>query len=454
MGQEENKTDFPLGILILSIINVVVLSLSHNYRITVLVIAALGFFCLCLLLVNTRLVLPLMLFYLPWATILKMAPGSFSLFSLVCVALLGLMVIRLKKNLNLNALVAGLLLVSFLVLLNISRVEAFQTSQARFVIVLLMLTVYMSVEDNYPDFRTSALFYASGIITACIMAYFLLSSSAMQQFIVVTEYRNINVTRLAGFNNDPNYFSAQVMMAVACLLILVNNTGSLFRKIILFAMIGTLLFFGLTSVSKMFLFSIVAMIMIWIFTTFAARRNLSHKISVIVLTLLLLSVATSSQLFSGIIDEYLARFYQISDINTLTTGRSQLQSIYVSYISSHPDVLLFGVGLTEKFAPGSNNNVHNTFIEFIYKLGLTGTLLFWLWYAGVYRQSVSPVKMSFQNRLQFLIPLLALVMPWFALDMISGDEFCYNLVLIIVAINYLKSLESPQMTMPVSQTLD
>jgi len=101
-------------------------------------------------------------------------------------------------------------------------------------------------------------------------------------------------------------------------------------------------------------------------------------------------------------------------------------------------VLLCGVGFTLKYPVGVLNNVHNTPIDFIYRLGVVGTALFVTWFISIFKQASLKVKMLFEKKLQFLIVLLGLFMPWMALDVLGGDEFFYYLTLLIFASNYLK----------------
>ncbi|MEN6391101.1 MAG: hypothetical protein ABFD04_11850, partial [Syntrophomonas sp.] len=425
-------------ILILCALDAAAVALGHNFYLTPVVLIALLLFMGSMLLNETKLILPLMLFFLPFATIMKVSPGSNSFFSLVSLLILARLVIKSRKLNNLNALVAGLLFMAMIILTSVGRAEALPNAFIRFCMVLTMLTWFISDKENYPDFEVCTIFYSAGMLLASTMAYFLLASPGMQRFITVTNYANLKVTRLAGFNPDPNYFAMQVLLAVVCLFILSNHTRSNLRKLLQFAAIGCLLFFGFTSVSKMFLISLVMIVLVWFIGMLTSRNDVSQKATVILLCAALVTVIVSTQMFSDMIDEYLKRFAQITNVSSLTTGRSDLQTFYVKYILNNIDVLLCGVGFGLKYPVGALNNVHNTPIDFIYRLGVVGTTLFITWFMSIFKQASLKVKMRFDKKLQFLIVLLGLFMPWMALDVLGGDEFFYYLTLLIFASNYLK----------------
>lgn len=432
-------------ILILIAFDAAAVALGHNFYLTPVVVAGLLFFIGMIAFNDIKLILPLMLFYLPWATIMKLSPGTFSFFSLVSIIILARLVIKSRKLNNLNAMVAGLLLIGMMILTSVARAEAMPTSFIRFGMVLLMLTWYISDKENYPDFEVCTIFYSAGMLLASGMAYLLLASPGMQRFISVMNYANIKVTRLAGFNQDPNYFAMQVLLAVVCLFILSNHTRSTLKKVIQFSAIGCLLFFGLTSVSKMFLISLVMIGLVWFIGMLTSRNDVSQKVTVILLCAALATVIVSTQLFSDMIDEYLKRFAEITNVSSLTTGRSDLQAFYINYILNNIDVLLCGVGFILKYPAGVPNNVHNTPIDFIYRLGIIGTALFVTWYINIFKQASLKIKMLFEKKLQFLIVLLGLFLPWMALDVLGGDEFFYYLTLLIFASNYLKSQQNTQL---------
>ncbi|MEN6350850.1 MAG: hypothetical protein ABFD08_15820 [Syntrophomonas sp.] len=425
-------------ILILSALDAIAVALGHNFYLTPVVIVGLLLFIGIIAVNDIKLILPLMLFFLPWATIMKVNPGTFSFFSLVSILILTRLVIKSRKLNNLNAMVAGLLLIAMIVLTSVARAEAIPTAFIRFSMVLLMLTWYISDKDNYPDFEVCTLFYSAGMLLASGTAYLLLASPGMQRFINITNYANLKVTRLAGFNPDPNYFAMQVLLAVVCLFVLSNHTRSNLIKMLQFAAIGCLLFFGFTTVSKMFLISLIMIGLVWFIGMLTSRNDFSQKATVILLVAALLTVIVSTQMFSDMIDEYLKRFAQVTNVSSLTTGRSDLQTFYIKYIFKNIDVLLCGVGFGLKYPVGALNNVHNTPIDFIYRMGVIGTILFITWFLSIFKQASLKVKMLFEKKLQFLIVLLGLFMPWMALDVLGGDEFFYYLTLLIFAYNYLK----------------
>lgn len=60
----------------------------------------------------------------------------------------------------------------------------------------------------------------------------------------------------------------------------------------------------------------------------------------------------------------------------LTTGRMDLNEEFLSYIWGNTKVLFFGAGIAADRIAGVWNNVHNFYIDYLYKFGIIGGLVF------------------------------------------------------------------------------
>ena len=86
-----------------------------------------------------------------------------------------------------------------------------------------------------------------------------------------------------------------------------------------------------------------------------------------------LAVILSDTLFATT----LYRLTSASSVRELTTGRSILLEMYGREIISSPDILLFGNGMSAQLL---KKGTHNLFLEIQYYVGLTGLILYLLYF--------------------------------------------------------------------------
>jgi hypothetical protein len=247
--------------------------------------------------------------------------------------------------------------------------------------------------------------------------------------------------RLSAFYGDPNYFSAQMLISIAGLLIILTTVKN--KKLILpiIILITALCYCGMQSVSKMFIISLVLILLIWIFNMLASRIGLWYKMGIFITIAAIVIIVMIENLFAKQIDYYLYRFGRVTDSTSFTTGRVELWKIYIDYLLANPDKLFFGIGASENQIINICKTIasHNTVIQTIYQLGLAGTTIFLLWWKSVYDTLMTKPVSYLSGFINMVIMFLAIFLPWFALEMLYFREYFYFVALLFLLKEYLAS---------------
>ena len=144
-------------------------------------------------------------------------------------------------------------------------------------------------------------------------------------------------------------------------------------------------------------------------------------------------------LFSEEIDMYMVRFGMISNVSSLTTGRSDIFENYLCFFYNNPLMLLFGQGYTDILYNAVNYRAsHNTIIQFIYQFGIIGTYVLILWIINLSKNFKEKIK----NRTFIYVGLLVTAFvgfftSWLALDMLYFDDFFYFIILFFLLKAYI-----------------
>lgn len=95
----------------------------------------------------------------------------------------------------------------------------------------------------------------------------------------------------------------------------------------------------------------------------------------------------------------------------LTTGRMDLNEEFLSYIWGNTKVLFFGAGIAADRIAGVWNNVHNFYIDYLYKFGIIGGLVFLFTLCSCF----APIsnKISARDDLVKLLPLASMLIVYF-----------------------------------------
>lgn len=429
IGREKN-----IVLLSLTLINVTLLSISHAYNNKVLILSALLMFSIILVFSKESKFLPLMLFYLPWSPLLKMSPGTFTWFTLVTPLFFIVMMFRNKKiKISKSPLIVVLFFITYTLFVKLINDFSIGTSYIYFIFLLFFIPIYVVNFWRSISYIICVLYMVLGVLSACVASTLLIDNPQMSSFISVYEWEAAGLTRFSGFYGDANFYSAQIVIAIVGILTLLVKTVK--KRVVFLQIVAilALILFGLLSVSKMFLLSTGTLIFIGVISFLFQKNRISNKFFVVTIILIIGLYILYSGLFSNEIKQYTFRFTH----GSLTTGRADLQEMYIDYLFSHPVKLFLGVGITDVFV--NSRASHNTFLQIIWQIGLCGILLLVLWI----RITFSPIKLrimeiSERSLFIFLLPV-AYMLPWIALDYLFFDEFFYYMLFTILGMKYLRS---------------
>ncbi|MGA6841335.1 hypothetical protein [Priestia megaterium] len=428
------KKEKNLALLILSLVNVTLLSVSHAYGSSILISSSLLLFSVILIFSKESKFLPIMLFYLPWSPLLKISPGSFTFFTLAIPLFFVVTILKNKKlKVNKAPLIIVLFFIAYTLLVKLINNFPVETSYVYFIFLLFFIPIYIVNFWDSISYKVCVLYMTVGILSACIASGLLIDNPQMAGFINVLTRESVGLTRLSGFYGDANFYSAQIIIAIVGILTLISKERK--KSIIILQLISilSLISFGVLSVSKMFLLSTLSIISFWIISFIFQRSKVTNKFLVIAFISIIVISILYTNIFSTEIEQYIYRFTH----GSLTTGRSELQEMYINHILENADKLLFGVGISNVFINGRAS--HSTFVQIIWQIGLVGVLLLFLWI----KLTLAPMKlkvMEFSRQSLIIILLIvAYILPWFALDYLFFDEFFYYMLFVALGVKFLKN---------------
>ncbi|WP_454861526.1 hypothetical protein [Peribacillus frigoritolerans] len=428
-------------LLILALVSVLTLSIGHAYNNQILILGSLLLFMGVTLISHKKYFLPIMLFYLPWSPVLKTNPDTFTFFTLVvpCVFLLIILSGFKKRMYKKEYIFLPFFFIAYTLIFKMLNGLSIDMSYLFFIMMLFFIPIYISRYSKEIDFETCVLYLTAGVLSACIAAKILMKFPHMLEYIDVYEWEKIGLTRLSGFYGDSNFYSATILVAIGSLLIVMYKTR--YKSLIAIQIISimALLYYGMLSVSKMFILCIAGIFIIWVISFVLEKRNFSYKIGMALTILFVLVITGASNLFSEQLDDYLLRFGMVKDTQSLTTGRSELFDMYINYLFSSVDNLLFGIGLSMEFV--NSKSSHNTLIQIIYQVGVFGSIFLIVWWGMVYSTFSNKVKLGTVGKYYILIIIIAFFLPWLSLDVLFFDEFFYVTLLAILARNYLTTVQ-------------
>lgn len=174
--------------------------------------------------------------------------------------------------------------------------------------------------------------------------------------------------RFNGLFRDPNYYMALLIVALALLINLRFKNEMEQAPFITLSIIFSA--FGLLTYSKTFLILIVAVYIVYVLLLIGKRKYL-FAFSLIVMTGVV--VWLTLQIDGSPLQIIVHRFSMATNLDDLTTGRSDLYIRYIRAINESASSFFFGYGLDAEFLGLSP---HNLYLEILYYLGLGGLLLF------------------------------------------------------------------------------
>lgn len=312
----------------------------------------------------------------------------------------------------------------------------------------VFLAAILSIKEKI-DVELTAIIFSFSIFLTCIggllVNYF--PYFGRIEVIDITEAIQMqSFARFIGLDNDPNFFSFNVMMAITFIGLLFSYETKQFTKRLYLLLIIILSIFGFLSLSSTYAF--VWLIYMICFTMLAnnGKINIKYPLALIIVggIIMLLFPSILDFLNSGYdsrFDRAYSRAQSENFLSGFTSGRSDIWFFYLSQWLETPLSFLFGMGVMAR----EEVTAHNTLIRFIYMFGFVGTLSFIF---TIYRFT-KKVKMdlSLKTSLINYLPILIFIIFTTMLDMFRGNSIMFFIPYIILLIyikNYTGSSFNPK----------
>ncbi|MBQ8752279.1 MAG: hypothetical protein IJZ13_04160 [Clostridia bacterium] len=379
--------------------------------------------------------LPVLLFFLPWSTVLKLAPDTVSFYTITTVAICAVYLLKNGCRLSVYSLVATLLLLFMTLLSKTMDGSGVALSYLMFFYLLVCFPSVTRELESGVDLRLLTLFFSVGSVTAALSARAVMGVDTIARYIDV--YHWSEVTRYAGYYGDPNFYAAHISAAISGLLLLILYEKKPGDLLLYAALVLLLLYCGLLSASKTFVLTLAVVMALWLLRVLTVRRRGRFKAAVLVSIAVIVLFVGISGLFSDAWRVILFRFGQTTDLSSLTTGRIERWSAYLQLLATDVKVLFLGKGFTAVTWDGTA--AHNTVLQTLFQFGILGSapLIGWLL---CYVRGICPREKAKTARFPTLLLLVGACLPWMALDMLFFDEFFLITLYVAAGARYVACL--------------
>lgn len=315
-------------------------------------------------------VLCLMLLLFPFAEVFKIPIVATSLFTIFEIILVALWIFY-EKKIRVRSFTC-----IFLFLVYCTCVSAFSGNIDIVDLIKLfmnMMLIYIFIESYKPEyFHRYVMHYEFGLTIASIIGLFKTSISGFEAMYSDLNYQWINGSRVLRFSatfSDPNYYTIAIIVALG--LVIVYNESSEKRSKCITVFGIALFIFGCMTYSKSYYLMLGALAIIFLFILL--RQGKIGRIMFVTLAVAIL-ISTGVLSNNEVIQTALSRFdgVSMSDSSSLTTGRSDIWSGYMSYILSNLRITLLGNGIGAPYYLGGAT--HNMYIEIWYYVGIIGLI--------------------------------------------------------------------------------
>ena len=363
--------------------------------------------------------LPLLLFFLPWSQLMRTSQQSFSFYTFGLVLICFVSILKKRFSFKRYHIVCGIVL-TFLTLL--SKVIDGSWIALDYIAFIMLFFVFPVVKEEYKakkyDFFDTALFFSVGVILGALCAVWFADFPNISKYITVHSY--LVIKRMCGFYGDPNFYCAQITAAMGGCLYTISNEKAKYKTALLGICFAVLIYCGLMSGSKSFIIVTFSMIFVWLVELFRTSGKGGRKTILIICGILFAVYITSSAIFTGWIEIVLTRFSFSKNLSDFTTGRTELWLIYIKEIFGKGKILFLGKGITN--VKISNAPPHNTILQIMFQLGLTGLVVLAGWIFCFFKGTFCNIKRN-NNVVGIWSLIVGCFLPWMAIDILFFDEF-------------------------------
>ena len=240
----------------------------------------------------------------------------------------------------------------------------------------LALLFFLFANGDYRrlDIVNVIFMYIFGILTASAWAFSRLPVFAnYTSSLIVRLADGSTINRFSGLWENSNYYSIEISIALAGLIILYLKGKIKYELYILGAILFVL---GSMSQSKTFVITFV--VIVAMFLIYLTRKSLKNVFIIVIAGITIYAIFHNR--INNFMTTYFTRMSDLVDESTsaavATTGRSVIWSRYLSETFSNIKVLFIGNGMETSILNFSDP--HNMFIELLFTLGIVGTSIYFL----------------------------------------------------------------------------
>lgn len=416
---KNSKMLYITGLLLLFII---ALSVVTTKYLSVIAMAIFALFCVVSPVTHSY---ALLFALLPFANIFKMEAGMTSFFT-VCEILVVLVSIVKAKKIKVGFFLSAALLTAYMLIADVKNFELLTVIKVIIGIALLYFIVSAAKKE---DVVNISYMLSISVIIMLLLSQWESYYAAVEPFLSDLDYvlndagNASDIVRNGGLLGDPNYCAVLIVLSVALLSVLYyyKSIGVEF-----WLLVGFLIPMGLFTYSKSYFLCIAVLITFLIVFILIPRHRRWAVVVICGLFILgILVIGGRIELFNVI----LGRFSKAD----LTSGRTTLNEQYLEHIFSSSATLFFGDGISVDRIATATNNVHNIYIELLFKLGLIGSAIYIVALANAV---CVKNEIKAKRHLVDYIPLLFLLVMYYFLAGVNAYELPFYIAIAVLSIKY------------------
>lgn len=290
--------------------------------------------------------------------------------------------------------------ICFLGSIHFNEIDAEGVYQGFSLIAALFLIYLLFVYRDKFKIKKCADYLVYGIIVSLAMSLLLMLFKG--EHISISHPFNENLTRLKLLNDNENSLAIYCSLSLSIYVSTILSTRKDLLKNIIFGVLT--LCIGLFTLSKCFLIICSFIILYLLVMLILKYKKQSLKIVLPILGLLcIIGFALHSRIFT-IFERFFISFDEKLSLSTLTTGRSDLWTMYINEIRSSISNMVIGVGFFNKRVIGMGP--HNLLIHLLYRMGFVGIIMLCILGFYYYQCSSKQHKLNFKNCLPLIVFIL------------------------------------------------
>lgn len=387
-------------VYILSFSLLAILLAGHIFNISKLVLFAIVFICGAILVCKPFVSTGLLFFFFPFSYIFAYKQYSLCIFMAVAYILHSVSKGKIYKKAFYTLLLLAYCF--FFANYNIGNIKLGTMISP----ILISLLVFVCEETEQSDYSTMIDFFKDGFILSAVVGFFKDQIPSISRLFDTDFVNDANIVennvvqRYFGLTYDPNFFT--VVNCILISIILFTTKKFTIKELIqLLFLVVT----GFMTFSKSYLLLMALIVGVYI----VKRSRHVGRNTIIFLGAIITFVIVENIMQLDLISVTVSRLESSSDSGNLTTGRLDLWKEYLIYIFKSPRVLCFGEGFNALSLNG--RAAHNSYIDFIYRFGGVGSVLWVAYFTMSYRsvRKKQNTKSNYATVLPLFIGLVGFV---------------------------------------------